>query len=233
MKEFIPVLLLAAIGACPPVPPTPTPEPTSTPLTCANVDCAPGYHCVENPGGTPKCIPDSVPPQPVTSCPKELAPGAYAYVNNKPYGQGFDSAYRVHGDPQFCSMIHGVATDDCNIEGWPQRVECELELGKGCPIWQYTIDEGKTVKRCSDNQSADISCDHFGDPTYRDDPKTPTSGDTLETLVGFEGMPKNCGLQRDSHGPIAGFFTIAHGKGKVRACKPDNSNCGPWQEVDH
>ena len=242
MKKLIFILPLLLMGANCPVPPTPTPSPTVPPtptptppvLTCANVECQPNYHCVENPPGTPLCIPDPVPtPTPGTSCPKLLASGAYVYMNNKPYGQGFDSTVRVHGDSQFCAMIHGVATEDCHLEGWPNQVACELELAEGCPVWQYSVSGGNTVSRCSDNQSADLSCDHFGNPTFRDDPKTPTTGNSLETLVGFEGQPKECGLQRDAFGPMAGYFVIAHGKGLVRACLPNNTNCGPWQAVDH
>jgi hypothetical protein len=88
------------------------------------------------------------------------------------------------------------------------------------------------VFRLSDDHDAPLSADHFGDPVFRDDPQTPTTGDTLETLKGFEGKPRECGLERDEHGPRAGFFIIAHGKGLVRACRPDAQECSPWMPVD-
>lgn len=182
------------------------------------------------------------PPPPTDVCPKPLASGSRVYLNDKAYGNGFDSTVRVQGDPEFCKLIHGEALNDCHLEGWPQQAACEMQLlgvtvGKAyaCPVWQYTVDNGANVYPCSDDQTALASCDHFGNPVDRDDPQTPTTGDTLETLQGFEGEPKACGLQRDAHGPIAGFFTIAHGSGKVRACRPDNqeSGCGPWRPFDH
>ena len=203
------------------------------------------------PGGCPegRCVvgwTNSVPPRLIcgecrtpaphptpSSCPKPLVPGAVVYLNDKAYGQGFDSTVRVHGDPEFCRLIHGVSVNDCHLEGWPKRVECEMELIRGCPIWQFTVDAGMTVEPCVDNQTAWCSCDHFGSVEYRDDPQTPTTGDTLLTLQGFEGRPLECGLQRDAYGPMAGFFTVAHGTGQVRACKPDGGGCGPWRPFDH
>lgn len=201
------------------------------PVTCTNIECPSGTHCIETPNG-PKCVPDT---PGVNLCPKALAPGAYVYMNNKKYGNGFDSTVRVHGDTEFCRLIHGVPNNDCHLEGWPKKAECEyFLLDNNCPVWEYTVD-GKTVYNCSDNQSALASCDHFGNPTYRDDPKTPTTGDTLATLSGFEGEPKFCGLHRDAYGPYQGFFTIAHGKASVRACVSHSSpnTCGPWQKFDH
>lgn len=204
-------LLLSAAPSCPIPTPTPTPSPTPT------VEPTP------EPTPTPTPTPTPVPtPTPGTACPKELAPGTIVYLNNKGYGQGFDATVRVKGDPAFCQMIHGVAIDDCHLEGWSGRVRCEMELIGGCPIWQFSLD-AKTPQPCVDDQYAKASCDHFGSVEYRDDPKTPE----------FEGEPKECGLQRDIHGPIAGFFTVAHGKAYVRACKPDGKGCGPWKGFDH
>jgi hypothetical protein len=204
------------------------------------------------PGGCPEgqCVvgwTSSVPPKPIcgqcrtppsrpistSSCPKLLVPGAVVYLNDSAYGQGFDSTVRVKGDPEFCWLIHGVWVNDCHLDGWPERVECEMELMDGCPIWQFTPDGGTTVEPCVDNHAASASCDHFGSVEYRDDPQTPTTGDTLDTLQGFEGRPLECGLQRDAYGPMAGFFTVAHGLGHVRACKPDRAGCGPWRPFDH
>jgi hypothetical protein len=173
-----------------------------------------------------------VPPPAPTFCPKRLAPGAYVYLADKAYGHGFDSTPRVHGDPEFCYLIHHVQINDCHLESWPTRTQCELELMHGCPIWQYTAD-GTTIHGCFDDSQAAASCDHFGSVGYQDDPQTPTTGDTIWNLKGFEGRPLECGLQRNAHGPMAGFFTVAHGIGNVRACKPDGTRCGPWRAFNH
>jgi hypothetical protein len=220
---------------------------TLSPSPAATADPTPQLTAVGCPEG--QCVvglTNSVPPRLIcgecrtrtshptpSDCPKPLATGAVVYLNDKPYGQGFDSTVRVHGDPEFCWLIHGVWVNDCHLEGWPKRVECEMELIHGCPIWQFTVDGGTTVGPCVDNPSARASCDHFGSVEYRDDPETPTTGDTVWTLKGFEGRPLECGLQRDAYGPMAGFFTVAHGIGNVRACKPDRAGCGPWWPFDH
>ena len=153
-------------------------------------------------------------------------------MNANPYGQGFHATPRVHGDPEFCRLIHGVPVDDCHLEGWALRTRCEMELIGGCPVWQYTRDKLE-VYLCVDDHDALASCDHFGNVDYRDDPQTKTTGDSLETLRGFEWMPRECGLQRNEFGPVAGFFTVAHGKGYVAACKPDKKGCSPWRAFDH
>jgi hypothetical protein len=157
-----------------------------------------------------------------------LAPGAYVYLNDKAYGQGFDSTPRVHGDPEFCRLIHGVAVNDCHLEGWPERAECVMELLGGCPTWQFSADATEaSAITCHDDHSAVASCDHFGNVDFRDDPQTKTV---------FEGQPLECGLQRDEFGPMAGFFMILHGNGYVRACLPNNPDrklCGPWRYGNH
>jgi len=193
----LPVLLGAERCPVPTPTPTPTPVPTPTP--------------------TPT-------PTPVVACPKPLESGAEVYLNNKPYGQGWDSTVRVRGDKLFCQMIHGdVAVADCHLEGWPKRSECEMELLGGCPIWQYKSPQGDAF--LCQQEPAEVSCDHFGNVEFRDDPMTP--------LV-FEGQPKECGKQRDGRGdPMAGFFVIAHGKSELRACRPDGQGCGPWRPFDH
>lgn len=246
MKSLIAIALLASAISCPKPEPIPTPSPSPEPPDCRTLGCPDKAKC-ELVGGEYVCVsplptPEPTPtPTPVSNpCPKPLAPNAIVYLNDKPYGQGFDSTVRVKGDPEFCKLISGVEQNDCHLEGWPKRVACELYLIKGCPIWEYAVANGKNPSPCSDDQSALASCDHFGDPVNRDDPKTPTTGNTLETLKGFEGEPKVCGLQRDRFGPMAGYFTIAHGGPagcssstgpyyQIRACKPDGTNCGPWR----
>lgn len=229
--------------------PKPTPSPTATPSpepTPPSPVCVEGQTCgcwhmppgedwqqlppCPTPTPTPKPTPTPAPtptPNPGNVCPKELADGAYAYMNAKPHGQGFDSTVRVYGDPAFCLIIHGVNTNDCHLEGWSMRTQCEMKLINGCPIWQSQTDTDPTARVCSDGDNglgeAGISCDHFGSVEYRDDPKTPV----------FEGKPVECGEQRDQYGPMAGFFTVAHGLGRVRACKPDGQGCSPWRAVDH
>jgi hypothetical protein len=42
--------------------PAPAPEPPPGPLTCANLDCAPGHHCQDSPSG-PRCVKDDPQPQ--------------------------------------------------------------------------------------------------------------------------------------------------------------------------
>lgn len=210
---------------CKPTPaptPTPTPEPTPTPTPEPTPTSTP----VPTPTPTPIPTPTPTPP-PGTFCPKPLAVGSEVYMNAKAYGQGFDSTVRVKGDPAFCLAIHGVVTNDCHLEGWPTRVQCEMELIGGCPIWQWQTDQHPGITACLDKDpysTGGMSCDHFGNVEFRDDPVTPQ----------FEGQPVECGLQRDSVGhPMAGFFTIAHGLGRVRACKPGGTGCSPWRPVDH
>lgn len=196
---------------------------------CYGVTCDPGTHCELG-----NCVPDAPPPV-QNPCPKELADGAIVYMNNKPYGNGFDSTVRVKGDPEFCRLIHGESINDCHLEGWPKRAECEyFLLGDNCPVWEYSVDQ-KVIYFCHDDHDAIASCDHYGNPVNRDDPQTRTTGDTLETLRGFEGEPKVCGLHRDEFGPNQGFFIIAHGKAYIRSCKPDRKpeTCGPWKGFDH
>ena len=162
------------------------------------------------------------------------------YMNDAVYGQGLDSTVRIRGDEPFCDAIHGdVAGPDCHLDGWKgpsgndpnARVNCEMQLlgsyvskPLACPIWQFRTAADPTPRPCVDDQDAAMSCDHFGRAGGPlDDPKTPP----------FEGLPAQCGEQLDSHGPIAGPFTIAHGAGEVRACRPDGGACGPWKKVDH
>jgi len=180
-------------------------------------------------GDAYQCV--AIPPP--AACPKQLEPGAYVYLNNKPAGHGFDATPRVHGDTEFCRLIHGVAVNDCHLEGWPTRVACEEELLGGFPIWEFSATaDPATAIFCHDDHNAQASCDHYGTQPNQDDPQTPTTGDTIEDLRGFEGLPLNCGLYRDTYGPNACYFIVAHGKGYIRACKPDGTGCGPWQKFD-
>lgn len=196
-----------------PTPPvaTPTPTPTATPQE-------------PTPTPVPTPLPTPTVPPVVSYLPKPLADGAIVYLNNKVHGQGLDSTVRVRGDKEFCYLIHGVYDIDCHLEGWPKRAEAEMELAKGCPVWEYK--QGNEIRDCHqvENDETRMSCDHFGSVEYRDDPITPA----------FEGKPEQCGLQRDKDGnPKAGFWIVAHGKGQVRACLPSGMGCGPWVEVNH
>ena len=131
---------------------------------CANITCVPGYHCEDG-----NCVQDPVipPNPPANNCPKALAPDSVVYMAENYYGQGIDSTVRVRGDSEFCFLIHGVHTDDCHLEGWPKRAECEMELIFGCPVWEFSVDNGATVHFCNDNHDALASCDHFGNTIYR------------------------------------------------------------------
>jgi hypothetical protein len=186
-------------------------------------------------GGTPP--PEDLVDKPLLSeadCPKPLGPGAVVYLTDAQRyagGQGLTLTPRVRGDAEFCWAIHGVETSDCHLEGWPTRDRCERWLMGGCPTWRYaTASAGGASGVCSDDRAtAPISCDHFGDPTFRDDPQTPGV---------FEGRPKACGLQRDEFGPKAGYFVIPHcGAGEcwIQACMPDGAGCSAliratWRE---
>lgn len=177
--------------------------------------------------------PSTTPPKPATFCPKELAPGAYIYVQSKFYGQGVDGSPRVVGDPEFCRLIHGVSVNDCHLEGWSDRFNCELELlgktvgkAQACPEWEWAVTQTGPWTQARQNTSAPVSVDHFGNTAYRDDPQTPQ----------FEGQPAVCGEQRDGQGdPKAGFFVIAHGQGFVRSCAPshDPKSCGDPKQIDY
>ena len=235
----IPLLLANGPGGCSvelPWPPKPTPSPEPSPT--ATPSPAPTAEPTPTPGPTPTPAPTATPgptPTPGSACPRALAEGAEIYLNAKVYGQGLDATLRVRGDLAFCQAIHGTGPNvvaDCHLDGMPApwtTLGCELELlgmsahkPQACPVWRYR--SGGWEGPCSDNQNAQMSCDHFGSSGGgRDDPKTPA----------FEGEPTVCGEQRDAFGPMAGFFVVAHGLGEVRACRPDWGGCSPWRPVDH
>ncbi len=203
---------------------TDTPSPTPTPTPVATPTPVPTPVATPTPVPTPLPTP-TVPPTPQSYLPKQPAEGARVFLNNKKHGQGLDSTVRVYGDKEFCYAIHGVYDIECHLEGLANRVQAEMELINGCPIWQYRQPPDLTVRSCLQvGDDGKMSCDHFGSVEHRDDPITPA----------FEGQPIECGLQRDGRkNPMAGFWTVAHGKGQVRACRPDGDGCGPWVEVEH
>jgi hypothetical protein len=147
------------------------------------------------------------------------------YINDKPAGHGFDSAPRVRNDEAFCKTVTGLdGVKDCSFEGLPNRAHCEMQVMGGCPVWEFQKPGEVRAYRCHDDQSDWASCDHFGSPNAQDDPQTPD----------FEGQPLECGAQRWGIRPDAGFFTVAHGVGNIRACIPnDLDNCGPWRPFNH
>jgi hypothetical protein len=180
---------------------------------------------VNNVATKEQCVIPTIPEKRV--CPMwPLPAGAQVYLGAKPYGQGVDSSVRVRGSREWCAAAgHANASADCHLEGWEPRLDCELKLlGGKCQIWQYSQDGGSTWKPClQEAPDGAMSCDHFGDVRFRDDPNT----------APFEGQPAVCGLQRDERGdPMAGIFIIAHGKGKVRACLPDGTGCSGPVDVD-
>ena len=224
---------IAAAGGCPlpptppEPPPKPDPDPTPTPTPSPGPTTTPEPTPEPIPSPTP--APELEPPLSIEDCPKALAPGAEVYLRDaKRYagGSGLDVSFAVRGDPELCRLIHGVAVNDCHLEGWKNRDRCERFLADGCPTWRYKTGPAGVEGRCSDDQrSAPISCDHFGDPTFRDDPQTHDV---------FEGRPAACGLQRDEFGPAAGFFMVPHGGGTqvwVQACMPDGTRCSGWQRA--
>jgi len=209
--------------------PVPTPTPTPPPPQPPSPPPVPP---------APPPVPPTPPPTPpipapgAESCPKEPAEGARVYMRNKPYGNGHDSTVWIQGDLAFCRAIHGpAATANCHMEGWPRALDCELYLlgktigaSQACPIWEFQTSTNPEARPCLQEAHPEASCSHFGSTSQRDDPQTPA----------FEGEPKVCGNQRDANGdPRAGFFVIAHGKGSIRACRPDSQECGPWRGFDH
>lgn len=205
--------------------PSPTPEPTVAPTA--------------TPVPTPTPEPTVEPTTPPTSPPPVSFPvrmplaSATIYMNNHRYGNGVDATVRVRGDRELCEALHHVPvpSGDCHFDSdvWTypgQRAAYEYSILGGCPVWQV---RGLRVERCHDNQTAQHSCDHFGNTVNRDDPKTPE----------FEGKPFECGLQVDEYGPYAGFFMIpqkGEGSMEVRSCPPYaegvDAYCGPWKLVD-
>jgi hypothetical protein len=178
---------------------------------------------VNNVATKEQCLIPTIPEKRV--CPMwPLPANTLVYLGAKPYGQGLDSSVRVRGSREWCAEAgHANASSDCHLEGWEPRLECELKIMGGCPIWQFSQDGGQTWRPCLQEAAEDaMSCDHFGDVRFRDDPQTPA----------FEGLAQ-CGSQRDDRGhPMAGLFTVAHGKGKVRACLPNGTGCSGPVDVD-
>jgi hypothetical protein len=195
---------------------TPAPSPTAQPTP------------LPSPSPSPSATPTTPTTTTTTTLPAvsalpESCKSAEVYMGDNYYGQGLDSSVRWRGSEQCCRDLgHQNTSRDCHAEGYPQRLAAELEALGGCPIWQGSVD-GKNWFRLEDNQGAPLSGDHFGNTVDRDDPQTPE----------FEGEPKVCGKQRGQYGPNAGFFVIAHGKGFVRACKPDGTGCGAARAIDY
>jgi hypothetical protein len=254
LKKLVALIAASSLAACggyvpPPQPPAPTrPSPmckVGTDLYGCWVEPTAGkfeYVCAvrNTPGGpvvgtknvlNPALCPQVVVPAPVTSCPKDLAPDATLSMANKSWGQGWDSTLYVTGDPDLCEKIHGVRVNRCHLEGWPKRLDCELELlgktvGKpqACPVWEYAKSQTGYFTSCVERAGDPaVTCDHFGTTALRDDPATDV----------FEGYPTVCSFQRDPAGdPTAGFFMIAHGTGYIRACLPNHTGCADPIFVD-
>jgi len=139
---------------------------TSQPVCPAQ--CPEDQHCSDPAVG---CVPNPPNPPPASACPKALAPGAYVRLNTSPYNPhvNFYATPYVHGDPEFCRLIHGVSVNDCHLEGWPKQSACEVELvgqavekDGACPIWQFSTDGGGHVEACVDDSGAAASCDDIG-----------------------------------------------------------------------
>jgi hypothetical protein len=192
-----------------------TPTPTTPPPPTTTLP--------EPPPTTTTTTTTTLPVQPPVSALPESCKSAEVYEGANYWGQGLDSSVRWRGSKECCADLgHANVSSDCHAEGYPQRLAAELEaLGGLCTIWQYSVD-GKAWARCEDDPNAPLSCDHFGSTTVRDDPDT----------AAYEG-PAECAGQRGRFGPNAGWFVIAHGKGLVRACKPDGTGCSAGRAVDY
>lgn len=238
--------------ACPtePTPPPPAtcadglpPGPDGCPKTCADLACP--YGCTESPDKSKSATcnkpPEEPPvdPPPATdeveaACGLKMPEGASAKVNTSGYGQGVDTSLYVLDWPDLCTKIHGnpVNPNSCHLEGHTNRQACEIAVmkrvgGAACPIFRFRTaahPDGEACLQIDPYETGGMSCDHFGNTEVRDDPIT----------APFEGLPAECGAQRDSAGhPMAGYFAIAHGDGEVQACLPNGSGCGRWTRVIH
>ena len=228
----------AALGIGIGVPPSPTPSPEPVPTVAPTTAPTPPTPTAE-PTAQPTAVPTAAPTPTTSPTPNPPFPvrfpieGAVIYMRNHRYNAGVDSTPRVKGDPELCELIHGVKVNDCHFDndkglwrGQEERGRYEVAVLGGCPTWQV---RGLRVERCHDDQNAQHSCDHFGNVSDRDDPKTHGV---------FEGKPESCGKQVDEFGPYAGFFMVpqkGEGRMEVRSCKPgfegDESTCGPWVDV--
>ncbi len=227
------LLLVIPLGGCWDVPWPPKPSPTPSPSPTVEPSPTPTATPTPVPTPTPTPVPTPTPPGPhvpvAEDCYVLPAPGTVYIVNKALQTPGrFDSTPRVK-DKALCQAIyHDGVTSDCHLEGMPRprKVWCEMYLIGGCPVWQFSAyPDGRGPIQCHDDQNAAASCDHFGEQSHQDDPKTKDV---------FEGQPEQCGWQRDSYGPNAGFFMIGHGKGYARACLPNNPTvCGAWRPFDH
>jgi hypothetical protein len=115
-----------------------------------------------------------------------------------------------------------VSVNDCHLEGLPRRVECEVELLGGCPVWQFSRDK-KAVSQCHDDQGAWASCDHYGTQPAQDDPQT-NHGNTIacaDSRVGRScaGCAASSGLCRVTRWPTAM---------RMSGLQADWTGCGPW-----
>jgi hypothetical protein len=75
--------------------PAPAPDPLPGPLTCANLDCAPGYTCQETPGG-PLCVqvePPATPPD--AGCSIDGEPGPAIAGHAMQFGEQVNAAVRT------------------------------------------------------------------------------------------------------------------------------------------
>ena len=252
MRKILAVIILALLPACslnfPPIPwPTPSPVPTPTPTPVPTPTPTPVPTPTPTPTPTPApslnylefCTINGV--RPSEGATIELRANRYPVG-----GRHVDTGVRVLGDSAYCIAGHGVNTNNCNLEFLPQpaRAYCGMgliakaagETGARCPWFKYRDSTGTYDCHDDTTDSHSTSCDHFGSPLERDDNKTPTTGNSLTTLEGFEGWPKECGLDRNVFGPRAGFFTTPHGSGasfpsEVAACIPGTDICSNWLSV--
>lgn len=259
MKNLLVVGGLLLICACnlpwPPIPiptPPPTPAPTPTPTPTPEPTPTPTPEPTPEPTPTPTPVPEPTPtptPEPSIFPVRFPLPTAFLYMRNSRYNAGVDSTPRIRGDRELCEALHHVPvpSGDCHFDSdvWEnkdQRAEYEMRVLAGaraypghstsdvlCPVWQFK--SGSQLGRCHDDREHTlVSCDHFGNVVYRDDPQTPDV---------FEGRPEVCGNQRDEFGPYAGFFMIPNltpgVNAWVRACLPlqegNNDTCAPWIQV--
>jgi len=208
--------------------PTPAPSPTPAPTVEPTPVPTPAPSATPTPLPTPP--PDPIPTYSILDCPKRPAPEAKLSWELHHAGNGLDSTLYVENDPAFCELIHhkpGIMS--CHMEGWPKAASCAAALAGGCPVYEYRYN-GVIEGPCQNAVGHPIGCHHFD----RDDPQTPLVYNPDGSISGYEGTQPMCLRQTNDGGPLAGWFTVASGRGEVRVCTSNNpKECSDWVEVDH
>jgi hypothetical protein len=226
-----------------PVPPStkPTPAPTPTPkpvLTCASMDCAAGFHCVESDAG-PQCVKDAAPPVVEKQCPATPPEGSVRIVvkiAQENVGSGkrvLDATPRV-ADLTYCSIVsaaEGIWDCKANPEGSGYDVCDRLVLGANCPYWKFKDAKTGRVGLCLPEglgePGSPITCDHF------DGWKEWRWVDDADHSKGQEPNPYTGRCETIGGVPVTGFEVVPHGEGTVQACTADGKLCSGEVRINY